>query len=140
MVISIYVAILAFLFIALSINVIKSRRLVGTAIGQGENLDLLRKIRAHANFSEYTPIFLIILAISELNGLHHYLLHFFGILFLIGRFLHAYGVLYAEKYKGGKLQGGVRFRVRGMVCTFTSIGFLSLILLIQFIISSFFAT
>jgi uncharacterized membrane protein YecN with MAPEG domain len=126
----IYTAILALTLILLSINVIKSRRKFGVAIDDGTNIELQRRIRAQANFSEYSPMFLILLFCAEYSKLAPLALHFFGVIFLVGRFMHAYSLLKAEKYEGGKLANKPIWRIRGMICTFFAIGSLAVILLL----------
>lgn len=128
---SIYSALLALIFIILSIHVIKGRRLMSIGIGDFDNLDMKRRIRAHANFIEYTPIFLILLGLAEYQGLLHIWVHFFGIIFLISRIMHAYSLLYAEKYKNAKLLSLPKWRIAGMIGSFMCLLILSVILLTQ---------
>lgn len=135
MTISLYAALLALMLIALSINVIKNRRRIGVALGDDNNHEMRRHIRAHGNFIEYTPLFLLMLALAEYNGLSVYAIHAFGLLFLAGRLSHAYGLIRGEKYEDGKLQDGVRYRVRGMIATFASLGLLSALLLFEYAVS-----
>jgi uncharacterized membrane protein YecN with MAPEG domain len=65
MITSLYTALLALILIFLSIKIIQNRR--SSKISLGENGDdfLQRKIRAHGNFIEYTPIFLIMLLFCD---------------------------------------------------------------------------
>ena len=128
MITSLYAAILAIILITLSILTIKARRVAKVSIGNSDDDNLQRKIRAHGNFVEYSPIFIIILAIAESNSMHPYLIHFFGVIFLIGRILHAFGVIKMEVVKKKFI-----YRIAGMFCTFFCLGFLSLILLVQFL-------
>ena len=92
---------------------------------------LHRKIRAHGNFIEYAPIFLIMLMLVEINGLDKYFIHFFGIIFISGRALHAYGIVVAEVRARNFL-----FRQAGMFCTFFCLSSLALILFFQFVKNS----
>lgn len=136
MITGIYGSFLAFLFMFLSIKVVRCRRQYKIAIGDNGELHLQRAVRVQANFTEYTPIFLILLLISELQGLPAYGLHALGILFFAGRCIHAYGVGTAEIYVHGKLMNS-KYRVCGMGCTMTAIGLSAIIILTQFIILLF---
>jgi uncharacterized membrane protein YecN with MAPEG domain len=92
---------------------------------------LHRKIRARGNFIEYTPIFLIMLMLVEINGFDKYFIHFFGIVFISGRALHAYGIVVAEVRARNFF-----FRQAGMFCTFFCLSSLALILCFQFVKNS----
>ena len=136
MITSVYCAIIALIFIALSINVIRGRRNFHTALGDANNIEMLRQIRAQSNLAEYSPLFIILLAFAEYQGLQASAVHFFGIIFIIGRLIHAYSLLKAEEYDmQNKLTKNPIWRIRGMMITFFSIGILSLIVLIQRILS-----
>ncbi len=116
-----YAACLSFLFIALTIHTIKGRRQNRVPLGDNNKYDLQKRIRAHSNFAEYTPIFLILLGVLEYLALPGYGLHLLGGLFLAARLSHAYGLTIAERYEEGKLLNS-KYRVRGMAGTFFAIG------------------
>ena len=59
MITSLYTALLALILIFLSIKIIQNRRSAKISLGENGDDFLHRKIRAHGNFIEYTPIFLI---------------------------------------------------------------------------------
>ena len=112
-VIPIYAALLAFFYVYLSARTIGVRRKAKISIGDGGDDEMLRAIRMHANFSEYAPITLILLAFVDLQGGPIWLLHSLGVLFVIARLSHAYGIR--------SVQAPGKFRVAGMVDTFTTI-------------------
>ncbi|WP_395611693.1 MAPEG family protein [Allosphingosinicella sp.] len=62
------------------------------SIGDGGNEALIRRMRAHANYGENAPIFLILLALLELAGGDPRILWGAAILFVIARILHAFGM------------------------------------------------
>jgi uncharacterized membrane protein YecN with MAPEG domain len=107
----VYGAILAVLFVALSLRVIFSRRTGGTSLGDGGDDRLLRRIRVHGNFAEYVPLALLLMALVELRGLPGSYLHIMGLLLTSGRLLHAYGVSLGVGWA----------RVAGMALTFTTL-------------------
>lgn len=110
---SLYAALLVILFIVLSARIIIYRRTARISLGHGEDETLLRRTRAQANCAEYAPFGILMMAIAETLSAHPALLHIMGVLLVIGRIIHAYGV-------GGP---GMNFRWRtwGMVLTLMSL-------------------
>lgn len=84
--------ILAALLIRLSFRVIRLRRHHKVGLGSGGVDDLERAIRAQANFTEYVPIALILMACLELNGAPLWLIAILGITLIAGRMIHAKGI------------------------------------------------
>jgi len=128
---SLYVGLLGLILIFLSVKIIQNRRFAKISLGDDGNSLLQSKIRAHGNFIEYAPIFLIMLISVEIGGLNKYLVHLFGIIFTIGRVSHAYGMMISEIRSKNFL-----FRQAGMFCTFFCLGSLAFILFIQFVQNS----
>lgn len=114
-----YAALLAALFLLLSIRVIGWRRMQRVEIGDGENRELLRRIRVHANFAEYVPFTLLLMALAESMAPPRPLLHLVGLILVAGRILHAYGLSQTPQI--------LRYRVWGMQLTFTALGIAALI-------------
>jgi uncharacterized protein len=108
-----YASLLAILFVVLSIRTIRLRRKLQIAVGDQDNLEMLRAMRVHSNFSEYVPIGLILIYLMETSAAYPWLIHAIGCSLLIGRLSHAYGVSQAKE----KFQ----YRVFGMAMTFTCI-------------------
>lgn len=65
------------------------RRVHKVAIGNGGNKHLERTMRGHANATENMPIFLIGLTIGALIGMPVVAVHLLGLIFTIGRAIHA---------------------------------------------------
>lgn len=126
---SIYAAILALLALALVRRIVLHRRRLRTGMGDGGDEALRRAIRAHANLVENAPLFLILFACAEYQGLAHWALHGFGVVFVAGRLMHAYSLLIAERYAQERLLAPPHWRKRGMMCTLNTIGALALVLL-----------
>jgi uncharacterized protein len=82
----------ALLHIWLSVRVGQVRRAARISIGAGGHEGLERRMRAHANFAENAPIFLILLFLLELGRAAPLLLWAAGILFILARILHAFGM------------------------------------------------
>ncbi len=108
-----YAGLLAFLFLALSMNVIRRRYRARVALGDGGDPSLTRAIRAHANFAEYVPLTLLLMLALELTAGPAWLLHAAGALLLTGRLAH--GAAFAI------FDQAPRLRVAGMVLTFSAI-------------------
>lgn len=134
MVTPIYAAILAFMLIGLSINVIKYRKKLGAALGDEDSIEMKRRIRAQGNLAEYAPIFLIMLGYAEHGGLPLWAVNLLAIVFIIGRISHAYSLLKSEQYDNNKLTANPIWRISGMICTFNVIGLLGVIIILQKII------
>ncbi len=118
-----YAALLALLYIFLSVRTIRLRRKLQVALGAGEHPEMLRAMRVHANFAEYVPLALILVCMVEAQGTAAWLVHALGAALLIGRCLHAYGV--------SQVQETFAFRVSGMVLTFTVLGVSSALILFR---------
>ena len=86
----------------------KARQAAEVSIGNGGDDFLTRRMRAHANFAESTPIVLILIAALELAGGTSTWLWLVGIAYIMGRFAHAFGM------DGGALAKG---RFYGTVIT-----------------------
>ncbi len=76
----------------LSVRVSHLRRLHKVSIGDGGHEGVRTRMRAHANFAETTPIFLILLALVELARGTSDLLWVAGILFILARLAHPFGM------------------------------------------------
>jgi hypothetical protein len=62
------------------------------SLGDAGNDWIVCRMRAQANFIEYTPFFLILLALVELAGGSPNWLWAVGILYIVGRLLHPFGI------------------------------------------------
>lgn len=108
-----YAAIIALLFVALSVRTLRLRHRFRVAIGSGDNRVLERAARAHANFAEYVPLALVLIFFLEIQTGNTLLVHILCAALVIGRLSHAYGVSQTKE--------NFRFRVFGMAMTFTVI-------------------
>ena len=89
---SFYTGLLAILFLIISIRAILGRRDARVSVGDGNDKVLRKKIRVQANFVEYAPFAVILLAMAELQGTRAMVLHILGLMLLSGRILHAIGL------------------------------------------------
>jgi hypothetical protein len=99
-----YLAVLALVYFALTINVVRLRRRNLAAFGDAGNPALRSAIRAHAHFAEYVPIIALMVAMLEMSGMAAWRVHLLMGALLISRLLHPFG-MYA------KSSGTLAFRV-----------------------------
>ena len=82
----------AILHIWLSLRVSRLRRPLQIGVGDGGNEVLARRMRAHGNFAENVPIFLILLGLLELATGGNLWLWAAAIVFVLARIAHAFGM------------------------------------------------
>lgn len=82
----------ALINIWLGFRVGQIRTAAGISIGDGGNGRLLARMRAHANFTEYTPFVLILIGLIEYSRGTTLWLWAVGVVFIIARILHAFGM------------------------------------------------
>lgn len=82
----------ALLNIWLAVRVSRLRRAHKVSIGDGGHTGVATRMRAHANFIEYTPIFLILLALIEMARGSETWLWIVAILFILARIAHPFGM------------------------------------------------
>ena len=92
----------------LSARVVTARRPLKISVGDGGDDVVLRRMRAHANFAENMPIFLILLAALEIAGGDRTIVVPAAIAFVIARIAHGIGM------DGGSV---ARLRMLGMMTT-----------------------
>lgn len=93
---SLYAGLLVPLYLWLAFRVIRVRRGQRIDMGTGGDRLVERYVRAHANFAEYAPFGLLLLALLELGGRPFWLLHLLGAALLAGRLAHAWSFSVAE--------------------------------------------
>ena len=116
-----YAAVLALLYVVLALRVIRMRQSERVAIGTGGNARLERAMRVHANFAEYVPLALLLVAFLEPQGSPAWLLHALCVVLVAARVMHAYGVSQERE--------NFSLRTAGMAATFAVLLAASLALL-----------
>lgn len=96
-----YAVLLGLVFTGLSFWVVKARAHHKVAMGDGGQLSLILRIRSHANFAEYAPLGLILIALNEMAGLHVWWIHALAAVLLFARIALPIGMAAAE---GSSLQ------------------------------------
>ncbi len=110
---ALYAALIAILFVVLSIRVIRQRNRANIFLGGASTTQapqLLRAIRAHGNCAEYAPFALLLLALVDLQGAPPWGVHSLGLMLLAGRCAHAIGLSCTPQI--------TPLRIGGMLLTF----------------------
>ncbi len=90
---SLYAGIATILIVLLSLNVSRHRMMAKVSLGDGNDQLLRVAIRMQGNAIEYLPLALLLMALIEIqSGIAGMWLHLLGILLLLGRVLHIYGL------------------------------------------------
>ena len=87
-------SLLGLLLFALTMNIVKYRMATKTSMGDADNPDLLRAVRAHGNLIEYAPLMLILIGLLEYNRFSMPFVLGLSIAFVLGRILHGLGLGY----------------------------------------------
>ena len=93
------------LYLVLAMRVVLHRKARNIGVGTGGDATLARKVRVHANFGEYVPLALLMLALLELAAVATTWLWTFGIALLVARVLHAVGLGGSSGYSTGRFAG-----------------------------------
>ena len=120
---AIYGALIALIYLSLTIRVIAMRQSLQISLGDKDNPAIRQRIRSHANFAEYAPMGIILVALVELNGGATGVVHLFGLMVLLGRVSHA-----AAFWKHPMV---FPLRKLGMLLTMAQLGLAALWLLIN---------
>ena len=105
MVAPLYAGLLAIWYLVLSIRVIQYRGSAKINLGDGGDVSMLRRIRAHANFGEYVPLLLLMIGYLELSHTSIYVLHALGATLLLARLLHGISLSFTKKWMFGRFWG-----------------------------------
>lgn len=105
-------AALSLVYVVLMLRIIRMRFRHKVSLGDGGNPEIQIRIRAHANFAEYVPLLLILMALLELGGFSKTILAWAGAVLVVLRIAHAIGM---------HRKAPNPFRVVGTVGTFTMI-------------------
>jgi uncharacterized membrane protein YecN with MAPEG domain len=109
-----YAALNALIMLVLSMRVVQARFRTNTAYGDGGKPEMAAPLRAHGNNAEYVPVALILLwALASPLGRSIWLIHGMGVIFTVGRILHAIGL--------SRSIGPSPLRLAGMVLTWIAL-------------------
>ena len=118
---SLYAGLLALIFLALSARVVAVRGRV--SLGDGGDPEVLRRMRGHANFAEYVPLILVMMAMLEYQQIAAWQLHAIGATLVFARVIHGIALSFTKKWFFG--------RFFGTVLTFTLLGVCGIFCMVQ---------
>ena len=98
-------ALLAIWLLVLTIRVIGTRRSAGVSLGDGNDVTLMHRNRAQGNLTEFAPSFILVSALTELQGGNAILLTILAVMFLVGRLAHGWALSFSEKSPTGRIGG-----------------------------------
>ncbi len=89
---ALYAALLGVVFIGFSAYVSSVRAKTGVSTGHEGNVDMVVAMRRHGNMAEYLPVVLLLMLFAELMGTDAKYLHAAGLIMILGRFVHPFGI------------------------------------------------
>jgi len=92
-----FAAVLALIYIGLSLNVVRYRIDNRLSSGSGGDAHVEMAIRAHANFIEYVPLALLLMWFIESLTLSGNLVFWLGAVLVVARTAHAFGMFYPKQ-------------------------------------------
>jgi uncharacterized membrane protein YecN with MAPEG domain len=104
---ALYAGLLGLVSLGVSFPAGSLRGKLGVVVGDGGNKDLLLAMRRHANFVEYVPLALLLIALLEMNGVASRYIHILGAVLLIARLAHAFGIKVDTMKTPGRMVGAV---------------------------------
>jgi hypothetical protein len=114
--------ILGLLLLVLGLRVVMMRMKGRISLGDGDNPELLTRIRAHGNCAEWVPIGLFLLFLAEQSLGRSWIVIALAVLLVAGRVLHPFGLRPGPPNPARSL---------GMVLTWTSVGVLAILVLLR---------
>lgn len=100
-----YAAILALIIIYLAFKVVVFRKTKKVGLGDNGDKEGMLAIRTHANAVEYVPMIVILMGLYEANNGLPIVLNGIGVLAVIARMLHAFGLSKSAGISFGRFYG-----------------------------------
>jgi uncharacterized membrane protein YecN with MAPEG domain len=113
---------LGLLLLVLGIRIVQLRMQTRISLGDGDNPELLTRVRAHGNAAEWIPIGLILLFLAEQSLGSHWAVITLAALLVLGRLLHPFGLANRAPNAARSL---------GMVLTWIAVGLLAILVLLR---------
>lgn len=107
MITMLYAALLALVYIGLTLCVVQGRFKHRIGLGDGGIEPMTQRIRAHANFAEYVPFALLLIFLVEYARYPAILVHALGTALVIARILHAVGLYGSPNKSLGRMYGTI---------------------------------
>ena len=91
-IVALYAGILGLMSVVIALLAGRLRGSASISIGDGGNTELLLAMRRHANFIEYVPLGLVLIALVEMSGAPALAIHLLGGGLVVCRLSHAIGI------------------------------------------------
>ena len=114
-----YTGLLALFFFVLSMRVVAVRGRV--SLGDGGDPVVLRRMRGQANFAEYVPLIILMMAFLELRHVGSLWLHTIGFTLLVARLLHGVALSFTKQWWFGRFFGTLLTFVLLIVCALSCV-------------------
>jgi len=108
-------AALVFLYVQLTLAVVKIRKRDQISLGDAGQDDLQAAIRAHANFSEWVPLGLLLIVMLEINAAPILIPLVLAVSFVAGRFIHSTSLQSTEKALLKKRTMGMKLTIYSVI-------------------------
>ena len=99
---ALYAGLLGVMIVITSVLVTMARVKHKVDFGDGGNIAVTQRVRVQGNLIEYVPIALILLGIIEAAGSASWLLHTLGVVLILARLSHAWGIYSNPKPGAGR--------------------------------------
>jgi uncharacterized protein len=104
---ALYAALIAIWAVILSNHVSLSRGKFKIPFGDGGNPEMMLIMRRHANLMENAPMALLVMALAEASGLPAMWAHLFGVVLLVARLVHPFGLSISNPTSPLRIVGAV---------------------------------
>ena len=102
---SLYASLLGLVILFLAYRIVRLRRSQKVGLGSGGDQSIEHAMRVMANFTEYVPMALILIALLEMNETPGWMIHVFGGALLFARLYHLQGFGGNIGVSGGRFVG-----------------------------------
>lgn len=104
---SLYTAILALIMVVLAYQTSARRKSAKINLGTGNDDIMERRSRAFGNFTEFTPMFILLMAMIEIQGYGTNYVHILGMVTVFSRIFHALGMTNSITIINGRFVGAI---------------------------------
>ena len=112
----VYAGLLAIIYAVLTARVALGRYKYRVGLGDGGVPELTQRIRVHGNFAEHVPFALFLIFLVDYSEYSPIIVHVLGILLVIGRILHVFGVTSSPNASFGRMVGTILTVLVYLIC------------------------
>ena len=102
-----YAGILAVMYAGLTAYVAAGRYKYRVGLGNGGVPELTQRVRIHGNFAEHVPFALFLIFLVDYSQFSPLIVHVLGLVLVLGRVLHAFGISSTPGASPGRFLGTV---------------------------------